>query len=344
MPRISVILCAYNASAFLKNAVESVLNQTQRDIELIIVNDGSLDSTLAVASYYSHIDRRVKVVNIENGGLANARNVGMSYAEGEFIAFCDADDTVDPDALQTMLSAAEQKNADLVMCGYHHDTVLSDGKVSTVDVFEPEAYYNSKEELFLGIVGLKSKFILDASWNKLFRRSCITDNGLKFPEGELFEDTAFVLSFLEHSCHVAVLPYCFYHYVQRKNGSITKKYDPRKLNDLKKRYRELSEFTADADETVKKFCCLYYIKNVYSALANSYNDKKLTKQQRRELIMSETKDAQFKNCAAKSQGLGLSDKLTVFIAKLGFLPLDRVYCRAIHFMKTKASAVFAKIK
>lgn len=339
-----MILCAYNAAEFLGNAVDSVLKQTQKDIELIIVNDGSRDSTLAVASYFSLLDRRVRVVNIENGGLANARNIGMSYAQGEFLAFCDADDTVDPEALQTMLTAAERYGADIVMCGYHHDTVRPDGTVSTVDISEPEAYYNSKEELFGGIVGLKSKFILDASWNKLFRRSCIVDNGLKFPEGELFEDTAFVLSFLGCSCRVAVLPHCFYHYVQRKNGSITKKYDSRKLNDIKRRYRELSEFTAHADETVGNFCCLYYIKNVYSALANSYDDEKMTKQQRRELIMSETKDAQFKICAANSQGLGLSDKLTVFIARLGFLPLDRAYCRAIHFMKTKASALFSKIK
>lgn len=344
MPKISVILCAYNASLFLKDAVESVLTQTQRDIELIIVNDGSRDSTLAVASHFCLADKRVRLVNIENGGLSNARNVGISMATGEYIAFCDADDTIDPKAFEIMLTAIEDNGTDMCICGYHHDTVKRDGSVSTVDFFESEAVYNSKQELFGSIIGLKSKFILDASWNKLFRRSVIADNGLKFPVGELFEDTAFVLSFLEVSCRVTVLPQCFYHYVQRKNGSITKKYDERKLQDLKKRCRQLSEFTADSDDAVKRFVSLYYIRNVYSALANSYEDKGMTAQARKDLIRSEIESEDFKFCAKNARAEGLSNKLTAFIAESGSFLLSRLYCRAVYFMKTKAAAVFAKIK
>ena len=233
MKKLSVILCAYNAESFLESAARSVLNQTFKDLELIIVNDGSCDETFAIASQLANDDPRVTVVNIENGGLANARNIGLSKATGEYVAFFDADDTADDDCYETMLNAIERDGSDLCIAGYYHDTVLKDGTVSTVLFSEPDATYNTREELFQGFVGLKSKFILDAGWNKLYRRSIIVENNLKFPLGELFEDTAFVLSFLKTSCKVTVLDKCFYHYMQRSYGSITKAYNPRKLGDLK---------------------------------------------------------------------------------------------------------------
>lgn len=344
MKSLSVILCAYNAESFLESAARSVLNQTFKDLELIIVNDGSCDETFAIASQLANDDPRVTVVNIENGGLANARNVGLSKAAGEYVAFFDADDTADDDCYETMLNAIERDGSDLCIAGYYHDTVLKDGTVSTVLFSEPDATYNTREELFQGFVGLKSKFILDAGWNKLYRRSIIAENNLKFPLGELFEDTAFVLSFLKISCKVTVLDKCFYHYMQRSSGSITKAYNPRKLGDLKKRALELKEFCKTADDTVQRFCDLYYIKNVYSALANSFDDKKMSKHDRNALIKAEVTAEEFKTFSKTAKGVGFGDKLTAFFAKKKSICWHKSYCWLVHFMKTKMSLVFAKIK
>ena len=344
MKKISVILCAYNAEDFLESAARSVLDQTLKDLELIIVNDGSRDGTLKVASQLATDDPRVTVVNIENGGLANARNVGLSNATGEYVAFFDADDTADTDCYETMLKAVERDGSDLCVAGYYHDIVLKDGKISTVLFSEPDATYNTREELFNGFVGLKSKFILDAGWNKLYRRSIIAENDLKFPLGELFEDTAFVLSFLKVSCKVTVLDRCFYHYMQRASGSITKAYNLRKLGDLKKRALELKEFCKDANDTVQRFCDLYYIKNVYSALANSFDDKKMSKHDRNALIKAEVTAEEFKKFSKTAKGVGFGDKLTVFVAKKKSTCWHKLYCWLVHFVKTKMSSIFAKIK
>ena len=343
MPKISVILCAYNAEEFLADAVNSVLGQTFEDFELIIVNDGSRDSTPAVASQFRQTDKRVRLVNIENGGLSNARNVGINEATGDFIVFCDADDTVDREALDVMYDVVCRDATDLVICGYHHDTVKADGSVSKVDFFEPSAVYNTREQLFSGIIGLKSKFILDAGWNKLFRRSIIVDNGLKMAVGELFEDTDFVLSFLECSSKVSVLSDCFYHYVQRSNGSITKRYDERKLRDLKKRHRRLAEFTLDADDSVKRYVAFYYVKNVYSALANSFDSREMTRAERKTLFNKELGSTEFKTAVKSAKGVGLSDRLTVFVAKCPEW-VERIYCWGIHFMKSNLAELFAKLK
>ncbi len=344
MPKISVILCAYNAEGYLEAAVRSVLDQTQKDLELIIVNDGSRDSTPAVASQLAHCDPRVQVVNIENGGLANARNVGLGMARGEYVAFFDADDTAELDCYSEMYEAIERDESDLCIAGYFHDTVLKNGKVSTVKVTEPNALYHTREELFKGIVGLKSKFILDAGWNKLYRRSVLVENGLRFPLGELFEDTAFVLSFLRASCRVTVLDKCFYHYMQRQSGSITKAYNPRKSGDLKKRASELKAFCREADATVQSFCDLYYIKNVYSALANSFDDKAMSRSKRNELIKAEVTAEEFKGLSKTAEGVGFADRLTVFIARKKGLFWHKMYCKAVHFVKTRLSVLFAKIR
>ncbi len=344
MPKLSVILCAYNAAEFLDVAARSVLDQTLKDLELIIVNDGSSDLTYAVASQLAESDTRVTVVNIENGGLANARNVGLEKALGEYVAFCDADDTQELDCYEIMLQAIEREGSDMVIAGYYHDTVLKNGTVSTVLFSEPNATYNTREELFGGLIGLKSKFILDAGWNKIYRRSVLIENGLKFPLGELFEDTAFVLEFLKVTCKVTVLDRCFYHYMQRASGSITKAYNPRKLGDLKKRALELKEFCKEADSTVQNFCDLYYIKNVYSALANSFDDRNMSKFDRNALIKSEVTTDEFKTFSKTAKGVGFGDKLTVFVARKKCICWHKNYCWLVHFMKTKLSLVFAKIK
>lgn len=344
MKKLSVILCAYNAEDFLKTAAKSVLDQTFKDLELIIVNDGSRDETLTIASQLATDDPRVTVVNIENGGLANARNVGLSKAKGEYVAFCDADDTLDTDCYQTMLKAVERDGSDLCISGYYHDTVLKDGTVSTVLFSEPDATYNTREELFKGLIGLKSKFIFDTCCNKLFKRSVIMGNNIQFPLGELFEDTAFVLSFLKISCKVTVLDRCFYHYMQRASGSITKAYNPRKLSDLKKRAVELKSFCETADSKVKAFCDLYYIKNVYSALANSFDDKNMSKSDRNALIKAEVTADEFVTCSKTASGVGLGGQLTVFVARKKGFYWHKLYCWSVHFMKTKMSSIFTKIK
>ena len=344
MKSLSVILCAYNAEEFLESAARSVLDQTFESLELIIVNDGSRDGTLLIAEQLATDDPRVTVVNIENGGLANARNVGLSKATGEYVAFFDADDTVDADCYETMLNTIERDGSDICIAGYYHDTVLKDGKVSTVLFSEPDATYNTRYELFKGIVGLKSKFILDAGWNKIYRRSIIVENNLKFPVGELFEDTAFVLSFLKTSCKITVIDRCFYHYMQRASGSITKAYNPRKLGDLKKRALEFKEFCKDADITVQNFCDLYYIKNVYSALANSFDDMKMSTLERNALIKAEVTAEEFKTLSKTAKGVGFGDKLTVFVAGKTGVCWHKCYCWLVHLVKTKMSSFFAKIK
>ncbi len=343
MPRISVIICAYNASKLLKTAIKSVLGQTFEDLELIIVNDGSSDSTLAVASAFALSDRRVRCVDIANGGLSNARNVGISVAKGEFVTFCDADDYIDPDALQVMYDAVTNTNADTVIVGYHHDTVLKDGSVFTVDKTPQNAVYNSVKELLPDLKSLKSQQILDTACNKLFKRSVIVENGLTMPVGELFEDTAFCLQYLSVCKKIITVDRCFYHYIQHGKSSITSSYNPRKAEFLTKRYHMLTEFCKDGDIAVKRYCNLYHLRNMYSCFADSFGSD-LSAKERRTRIKTVVKSELFEFCAKNADTEGLSNKLTVFVAKTGNVTLSVIYSCLLRFVKRKCRVVFAKFK
>lgn len=343
MPKISVIICAYNAADTLKKAALSVLSQTFRDLELIIVNDGSKDATLSIATELKMKDNRVKVINKENGGVARARNLSLKAATGEYITFCDADDYIDIGAFEEMYKSIKENGSDMLIAGYFHETMLKNG-VSRVEVTAKDAVYLSKQELFRDFIELKSKYLIDAMCNKLFRRSVIAQNGLKFPEGELFEDTAFNLNFLEVTPRLTVLDRCFYHYIQHIGQGITRKYDPRKLIYLTDRFNLLLKFAADGDEALKQFCHLYQLRNVYSCLSASFGAKDMSKLQRNRLINETVNSGVFLECAEKADGVGLANRITLFVAKSKSLFLNKLYCKGIYFAKTKAVILFTKFK
>ncbi len=342
MPKISAIICAYNAADTLKKAALSVLGQSFDDIELIVVNDGSSDSTAEVCSELGKLDTRVKLVDIQNGGVARARNIALEHAEGEYVTFCDADDYLDDGAFETMYNAIEGNGSDMLICGYYHETVTKNG-LSRVEVTAKDAVYTSKQEIYSDFIELKSKYLIDAMCNKLFRRSVVVENGLKFPEGELFEDTAFNLDFLEASERLTVLNKCYYHYIQHKGRRVTGQYNFEKLQYLTDRYYKLLRFCTDGGKHLQSFCHLYHIRNVYSCLSASFGAE-MSRRERKALIKDAINDGLFLECAKNADGVGLANRLTVKVARSKSLFLNRLYCKGIYVAKTKAAVLFTKFK
>lgn len=205
MPKVSVIVPIYNVEKYLEKCINSLLSQTLEDIQIILVNDGSKDNSGNIAKEYEKNNKdRVIYVEKENGGLSDARNYGLKYATGDFIAFLDSDDYIEKNAYEEMYNKAIEENADYVEC----DFIWEFPNKIRVDKQYP--YKNKKEML---------SFVRVVAWNKLIKSQLITDNNLEFPKGLRYEDVEFTYKLIPFVNKFAYVDKPFIHYVQRE-GSI----------------------------------------------------------------------------------------------------------------------------
>lgn len=205
MPKVSVIVPIYNVEKYLEKCINSLLSQTLEDIQIILVNDGSKDNSGNIAREYEKNNKnRIIYVEKENGGLSDARNYGLKYATGDFIAFLDSDDYIEKNAYEEMYNKAIEENVDYVEC----DFIWEFPNKIRVDKQYP--YKNKKEML---------SFVRVVAWNKLIKRQLITDNNLEFPKGLRYEDVEFTYKLIPFVNKFAYVDKPFIHYVQRE-GSI----------------------------------------------------------------------------------------------------------------------------
>lgn len=210
--KYTVIVSAYNVEQYIEEAVNSVLNQSEKDFELIVINDCSTDSTLQILNKISRVDSRLRIVNLQNNvGLSETRNIGLSYASGQWILFLDGDDTLNVSALEK-ISRYTSEN-DLIVFGFNkvtHDL----GEV--LSVFYPKM---SLEGIYTG------------SWNKAYKHSLI--KGMEFPKGRFFEDMAFTtIAFYKAENRVGLVECPLLNYRMRPT-SITNTKNARRHLDVK---------------------------------------------------------------------------------------------------------------
>ena len=215
--KISVIIPVYNAADLLPRAVGSILMQEFDDFEVILVNDGSTDSSASVCDEMAEQDMRVRVIHKENGGVSSARNAGLDAARGEFVMFVDADDAIHDGSLENMYC----RKSDFVLAGFEK---VIDHKVQEKYSPSRSASYNGTEEIcafFDKVLPARNTYILNSACFKLFRRSILVDNGIRFVEGLSFaEDKIFVMTFLQYVRYVSTVPSVVYSYFLR-SGSLS---------------------------------------------------------------------------------------------------------------------------
>ncbi|WP_297982001.1 glycosyltransferase family 2 protein [uncultured Methanobrevibacter sp.] len=192
MVKVSVVIPIYNVEDYLEECLDSIVNQTLDDIEIICVNDGSKDNSLNILLSYAKKDSRITVINQENGGHAVATNVGMNYAKGKYLFLMDSDDKLKLDALEKTYKVAEEKKVDFVLFqAINYDDAndrfyeAENYSMNEVANFVGDSIFSFKD---LGDLALK---IAVTPWTKLYNREFIVNSGIKFPEGLIFEDNIF---------------------------------------------------------------------------------------------------------------------------------------------------------
>ena len=208
---VSVIVPIYNVELFLADCLDSIVNQTLQNIEIIAINDGSTDRSAEILEQYAQKDKRIKVITQENKGLSAARNVGINEAQGEFISFVDSDDWIDPAFLEKLYQAATAQEADIACCGIYW--YGPEGKVTWIYEY-PEA------SIALTLKEKLDKFRIPV-WNKIYNRQKLIKNNLFFREGVRFEDVYWSPIVMEKLGKAVWATGVYYHY--RYNlASITK--------------------------------------------------------------------------------------------------------------------------
>lgn len=220
---ISVIVPVYNVEKYLHKCVDSIINQTYKDLEIILVDDGSPDNCPKICDEYAQKDNRIKVIHKENGGLSSARNVGMKMAKGDYIAFVDSDDYIEEHMYEKLLDALKGSNADFCMCGDR--TVNENGEEIIRNNFSAKTYFID-EIIENFVLPLKT-----AAWNKLYKREYIGEN--IFPEGRIHgEDLVFQLSLLTGKTTMCVIPDVCYNYVKHSNSITTSGFSARSFDEV----------------------------------------------------------------------------------------------------------------
>ncbi len=213
-PEITVIVPAYNAEKYLRTCLESVTGQTFTSWELIIADDGSTDSTGAIADEYAAKDGRIKVLHLNRHGVSAARNACIDAANGKYLAYVDADDLLEPDYLKALYEKSEESNADITQCSFFVD---ADGN-KTPDTNPVDKTYEEAGSAIRAFFEGSHGDIRDSVWAKLFRREAFAD--IRFDTGlNIYEDGYYVYQCLKKAGKVVSFGTPLYHYVQHGNST-----------------------------------------------------------------------------------------------------------------------------
>lgn len=232
--KISIIVPVYNVEDYLAECIESIIKQTYADIEILLVDDGSKDGSLAICREYEQKDARIRVLTKINGGLSDARNFGMAHATGDYYMFLDSDDTITPDACEVLYELIDA-GAEVAIGELYKqpDAVLRTDKAAK--------WYTPAEALK---VILEETSFSTSACAKLFDKKVF--EGILFPVGKLFEDLATVYKVLYQAEKIAFINYDVYYYRVRENSITTQAFNVRKM--------DLFEFTAQIREFVEANC------------------------------------------------------------------------------------------
>lgn len=244
MPLISMIVPVYNVEDYLSKCIDSILAQTFKDFELILIDDGSTDNCGSICDEYALKDNRVKVIHKKNGGVSSARNTALDIAKGEYITFCDSDDYIDSDWLEYLYCGIVQKNTDSYSANFR--CVDENGKVLMSSSYKEKfTEFCSKDKLMQYV--LMDILEQKCGWavcTRIFKKSIIDKYCIRFCEtcGNYAEDLGFVLEYTLNCRSARTEEYCGYNYYQRSNSMMHNSENIIKLNETNEVAFHVAEF------------------------------------------------------------------------------------------------------
>lgn len=271
LPKVSVVVPIYKVEKYLNRCVDSIVNQTYTNLEIILINDGSPDNCRKITDNYAKSDSRIIAVHKKNGGLSDARNYGMQYVTGEFTIFVDSDDWLEVKMIDEMVNICLIYNANVVQTAFYYaydDYLLFDNRYYSKD--DPPIILNNKSLMTELVINERVK---NFAWGKLYKTNIIRD--ISFEKGVLFEDVFWAHKVMHRVNTYVILNYPMFYYYQRSD-SIVATYTPRNLDiikGLKERHCFIRKYYVDLIDESYKVILKTSLIHYNLLLANNKKDK-----------------------------------------------------------------------
>ncbi|MGG3383611.1 glycosyltransferase [Heyndrickxia faecalis] len=310
---VTIVVPIYNSEKFLSRCLKSIQNQTYKNIEVIMVNDGSQDNSLKICLEFANKDSRFTVINKENGGVSSARNVGIEKANGEYINFIDPDDWIDNAMIERLYSTIKKYNSDISICNYVKEYVYNDEQKQLINVDRLIKTYDRIQALN---EMLKPNSFKGFVWNKLFSLNLIKENKIKFDENINFcEDLLFCCETMLKAKKIVYDNSPFYHYFIHSNN-ITSGFNIKKISSLDAIEKIINLLDKSGVSILKKTYITYYMHMNISLLLNSIKinaNKNVINQLKMNLFKYRLTEVRSKKIFLSCLLSRLSTKLTYFL-------------------------------
>lgn len=250
---ISIIIPVYKTENYINRCVESVVNQTYKNIEIILIDDGSPDNCPAICDALAQKDDRIKVFHIENNGVSNARNFGLSHSQGEFIGFVDSDDYVEDDMFELLLNNLKMSDSDISICDFCYNDALKQQNNELIPITKEDAL----KKIAMG------QYEYGFLWNKLYKRKVI--DGVLMPDLRYCEDLVFNYFAMKNAECAVVSKTVKYHYNLNENSTTKSKFDITNLDAVKAREIILKDIES---EELRVYGVKGYVSSAFTALSS----------------------------------------------------------------------------
>lgn len=269
--KISVIVPVYNVESYVEACLRSILRQTFRDLEILVVDDGSTDSSGEICERLSREDERIHVFHQENGGLSAARNTGLQAASGEFVAPVDSDDLLSPAYMEKLLNACLQNHAQASVCdcrGFTEDREWEAAAGEQKDCREEKSVQTfSSAECLEHMYHPISSGMSFTAWGKLYQRSLFTEKKLEYPVGKIHEDQFVTYQLLDAAERIAYVPEELYWYRTRSGSIMHRKFDRRRLDLMEATRGQCLYFLEKGENNLASLAVNNHIRTEFSLLA-----------------------------------------------------------------------------
>ncbi len=312
---LTVVIPVYNVEKYLKRCVESVLVQEWHNYDILLVDDGSTDSSPQICDDYAKVYDFISVIHKKNGGPSEARNTGISHAKGDYVYFPDSDDWLEPQTFKELADVLESQEFDIVSFNREfvkgeEDPIVSDPLVTQV--------YEGKDAF---VQMLKHSYITGFANDKIYKKSLFIDNNISFPKGKYYEDLGTNYKLFLSAENVFATNQKYYHYLIDNPDSITQSWNEQKFSDMFEFYKDIfySDFVRSRlNQEELQISQLYYVNGLIHILASLYKsklDKKYID------ITNQVKQELHKHGVALSKMKGQPNKLKYILFRLKVLKL-----------------------